>query len=209
MHSDELATTCHCSQANECELRWKWRKCGDFGLYNSIVIQSQIGTLKRYKRPIHYRRLTDWKPSPFRSENVEDHRRRMLIVTSQSLWYHDHIYLWHHSNAVNESTATEWLNNGEKRYKDLKQCNSFNLKKYVKEDCHSCVSINGTMMSFACWLLLGDNTSLSKKKHGPQTSPQCTGYSLHPYFMCMWTNSDHPLGGHIKYRYHINILPYH
>ena len=29
---------------------------------------------------------------------------------------------------VNESTATEWLNNGEKRYEDLNQRNSFNLK---------------------------------------------------------------------------------
>ena len=37
------------------------------------------------------------------------------------------------------------------------------FKKYVQEDCHSCVSINGTMKSFACWLLLGDNTSLSHK----------------------------------------------
>ena len=60
VHSDELSTTRHCSQANECELRWKWRKCGDFGLYNSIVIQSQIGTLNKYKRPnsLDYRRLT-------------------------------------------------------------------------------------------------------------------------------------------------------
>ena len=41
------------SQANECELRWKWRKCADFGLFKTIVIQSQIGTLKKYKRPIH------------------------------------------------------------------------------------------------------------------------------------------------------------
>ena len=46
VHSDELSTTRHCSQANECELRWKWRKCGDFGLYNSIVTQFQIGNLK-------------------------------------------------------------------------------------------------------------------------------------------------------------------
>ena len=25
--------------------------------------------------------------------------------------------------------------------------------------------------------------------------PQYTDCSLHPYFMCMWTNSDHPSGG--------------
>ena len=39
------------------------------------------------------------------------------------------------------------------------------FKKYVWEDCHSCVSMNDTMKSFACWLLLGDNTSLSHKKN--------------------------------------------
>ena len=33
VHSDELSTTRHCSQANECELRWKWRQCSDFSLY--------------------------------------------------------------------------------------------------------------------------------------------------------------------------------
>ena len=32
---------------SECELRWNCRKCGDCGLYNSIVIQCQIGTLKK------------------------------------------------------------------------------------------------------------------------------------------------------------------
>ena len=53
VHSDNLSTTRHCSQANECELRWKWRKCGDFGLYNLTVIQSQIGTLNKYKRSFH------------------------------------------------------------------------------------------------------------------------------------------------------------
>ena len=39
------------------------------------------------------------------------------------------------------------------------------FKKYVSEDCRSCVSMNDTMKSFACWLLLGDNTSLSHKKN--------------------------------------------
>ena len=39
------------------------------------------------------------------------------------------------------------------------------FQKYVQEDCRSCVSINGTMKSFACWLLLGDNTSLSHTKN--------------------------------------------
>ena len=109
------STTCHCSQANEYELWWRWRKCGDFGLYNSIVIQSQIGTLKKYEQPIHYYRGLHWlKTSAIRNENVEDRRRRTLIVTSQSLWRHDRVRSLHHSNAVNESTATEWLNNGEK-----------------------------------------------------------------------------------------------
>ena len=41
------------------------------------------------------------------------------------------------------------------------------FKKYVQEDCRSCVSINGARGSFACWLLLGDNTSLSHKKTWP------------------------------------------
>ena len=49
------------------------------------------------------------------------------------------------------------------------------FKKYVLEDYRSCVSTNGTMKSFACWLLLGNNTSLShKKKHGRQIGPQYT-----------------------------------
>ena len=68
------------------------------------------------------------------------------------------------------------------------------FKKYVWEDCRNCVSINGTRESFACWLLLGDNTSLSHKKHGRQIGPQYTDCSLHPHFMCMWTNYDHPNG---------------
>ena len=56
------------------------------------------------------------------------------------------------------------------------------------------------MKSFACWLLLGDNPSLShKKKHGHQIGPQCADCSLHLYFTCMWTNSDHPSGGRINH----------
>ena len=65
------------------------------------------------------------------------------------------------------------------------------FQKYILEDCHNCVSINGTKSS-ACWLLLSDNTSLSHKKSvlGIQVV-----FSLHPYSLCVWTNSDHPSGG--------------
>ena len=68
-------------------------------------------------------------------------------------------------------------------------------KKYASEGCHNCVPINGTMKSFIHWLLLSDNTTLS---HSYQIgSSVYTGSSLHLYFTCLWTNSDHPSGGHI------------
>ena len=53
------------------------------------------------------------------------------------------------------------------------------FKKYVEGNGRSCVSVNSTMKSFACWLLLGDNTSLSHKKHGRQIGPQYV-YRLFP-----------------------------
>ena len=58
------------------------------------------------------------------------------------------------------------------------------------------------MKSFACWLLLSDNTSLSHKKKGRQIGPQYTDCSLHPYFTCVWTNSDHPSGGRNTTNHH-------
>ena len=80
VHSYELSTICHCSQANECELRWKWHECGEFGLYNSIKNRNP----KKYKRPIHYQRLIDWKSVPnsvpSQLRHGGDPRRRTLIV---------------------------------------------------------------------------------------------------------------------------------
>ena len=85
-----------------------------------------------------------------------------------------------------------------KKIQGLEWMQFVQFRKYVWEGCCNCVSVNGTMKLFARWLLqLRDNMSLSHKKTWP--SNRFLGIQrkfLTPlFYMCMWTNSDHPLGG--------------
>ena len=65
----------------------------------------------------------------FNSDELSTTRQIVVVehwlLTSQSSWRHGCVFPYRHSNAVNESLVTEWLNSGEKLFEVLKLSKSF------------------------------------------------------------------------------------